>query len=123
MTRADIRLASLGITPPGNLDKGRYNTGVANAYAVLGVKTTATQDEIRAAYKRQVRDAHPDRHQGSETAHEHFLKLQAAYDVLSDPQRRHAHDKNPDALLEETLWERRLHQLTRRRNRLRRLYE
>ena len=96
---------------------------MANAYEVLGVENTATEAEIRAAYKRRVRDAHPDRHGGSEAAHERFLEVQAAYEVLSDPQRKEAHDQNPDQLLDETLWELRLQQLTRRRKRLRRLYE
>lgn len=96
---------------------------LTNAYHVLGVENTATTAEIRAAYKRRVRDAHPDRHGGSETAHERFLELQAAYELLSDPQRREAHDRNPEALLDETILELRLQQLTRRRQRLRRLYE
>ena len=96
---------------------------VANAYDVLGVEPTATDAEIRAAYKRHVRTAHPDRHGGSEQAHERFLALQAAYEILSDPARRRAHDQNPETLLDEKLWELRHQQLTRRRMRLRRLYE
>lgn len=96
---------------------------MTSAYEVLGLQTTATETEIRAAYKRKAAEAHPDRHGGSDQAHEFFLEIQAAYQILSDPVRRQAHDVDPEAQLDETILELRHQQLSRRRMRLRRLYE
>lgn len=58
-----------------------------NPYAVLGVSSTATQEEIQAAYKRKARELHPDvnRQPDAETR---FKRLVAAYDILRDEQKR-----------------------------------
>lgn len=57
-------------------------------YAILGVPADATEDEIRAAYRRLVRDHHPDLHPDRPDAHARMQELNEAYEVLSDPQRR-----------------------------------
>jgi len=63
-------------------------------YAVLGVSKTATPEEIRRAYRRCSKSAHPDAEGGSAEA---FAKLQHAYNILSDPERRERYDNTGDA--------------------------
>lgn len=57
-------------------------------YDVLGVAPTASEDEVRAAYRRAARRDHPDTG-GSAAA---FERTRAAYRVLGDPERRHRYD-------------------------------
>ena len=61
-------------------------------YAVLGVQRGASEDEVRAAYRRAARASHPDLHPGDATAHERFKRVQVAWEVLGDPARRAAYD-------------------------------
>ena len=62
-------------------------------YNVLGVKRTATADEIRKAYRRLARKYHPDVNPGDKAAEEKFKQLSEATDVLSDPKKREVYDK------------------------------
>ena len=61
-------------------------------YRVLGVARTATQDEIRAAYRRLARRLHPDV-AGSGDASVDMAAVNRAWEMLSDPARRRAHDQ------------------------------
>ena len=65
---------------------------MANHYEVLGVSRTATQEEIKRAYRRLARQNHPDANPGDPTAEERFKTITHAYDVLSDPQKRERYD-------------------------------
>ena len=62
-------------------------------YAVLGVSRTATEDEIKSAYRRLAREYHPDTNPGDPNAEERFKELQLAYEVLKDPERRERYDR------------------------------
>jgi molecular chaperone DnaJ len=64
-----------------------------NFYEVLGVSREASQEEIRAAYRRLAKERHPDHPSGSA---DDFSLLQEAHAVLSDPNRRRKHDEALD---------------------------
>lgn len=65
-------------------------------YAVLGVLQTATDDDIKAAFRKQVKLYHPDIADG-EKARETYMLLTEAYHTLLDPLKRKAYDALPDA--------------------------
>jgi DnaJ-class molecular chaperone len=62
-------------------------------YAVLGMKPTATQDEIRKAYRQLAKKLHPDLNPGDKQAEEKFKQVSAAYDVLGDADKRARFDR------------------------------
>ena len=62
-------------------------------YNLLGVKRTATADEIRKAYRRLARKHHPDVNPGDKSAEDKFKSISEAYDVLSDTKKREVYDK------------------------------
>lgn len=62
-------------------------------YATLGVTKTATDAEIKKAYRKLARQLHPDLNPGSKTAEAKFKALNEANDVLSDPEKRRKYDE------------------------------
>ena len=61
-------------------------------YSILGVDKNATQDDIKKAYRTQVKKCHPDLHPGDEKAAERFKELNEAHEVLSDEKKRKNYD-------------------------------
>jgi molecular chaperone DnaJ len=64
-------------------------------YALLGVARDAGQDEIKRAYRKLARELHPDVNPDPETQ-ERFKEVTAAYEVLSDPEKRQMYDLGGD---------------------------
>jgi len=62
-------------------------------YSILGVKKSATADEIRKAYRKHARENHPDVKKDDPQAAERFKQIQAAYAVLGDPEKRKQYDQ------------------------------
>jgi curved DNA-binding protein len=61
-------------------------------YKTLGVSRTASQDDIKKAFRKLARQFHPDVAKDKKTAEEKFKEINEAYEVLSDPQKRAKYD-------------------------------
>lgn len=61
-------------------------------YQVLGVDKTATQGEIKSAYRKLAKKYHPDLNNGNETAQEKFKEINEAYEVLGNEEKRKKYD-------------------------------
>ena len=62
-------------------------------YEVLGVVKTASEADMKAAFRKLAMKYHPDRNSGDKDAEIHFKELNEAYQVLQDPQKRAAYDR------------------------------
>jgi len=62
-------------------------------YEVLGVRSDATTKQIKSAYRKLARTAHPDANPDDPTAEQRFSDIAKAYEVLSDPDRRPEYDE------------------------------
>ncbi|HUB62406.1 MAG TPA: J domain-containing protein [Puia sp.] len=62
-------------------------------YKILGVSKTASQDEIRAAYRKLARKHHPDLNPNDKEANKKFQQINEANEVLSDPEKRKKYDQ------------------------------
>mmetsp|Transcript_1129 Transcript_1129/g.1371 ORF Transcript_1129/g.1371 Transcript_1129/m.1371 type:complete len:169 (-) Transcript_1129:85-591(-) len=70
-------------------------------YSVLGVSTTANEEDIRKAYLKGALRWHPDKNPDSDQATDMFKRLARAYHVLSDKKLRSAYDRSGTADLDE----------------------
>jgi molecular chaperone DnaJ len=62
-------------------------------YETLGVRQDATDEEIKKAYRKLVFEYHPDRHPDSKVAEEKIREINAAYEVLGDPESRRSYER------------------------------
>jgi DnaJ-class molecular chaperone len=65
---------------------------VKDPYEVLGVARTATQDDIRKAYRKHAKKLHPDINPGDKAGEARFKEISAAYELLSDEEKRRRFD-------------------------------
>jgi DnaJ-class molecular chaperone len=68
----------------------------ADFYQTLGVARTASEKEIRSAYRKLARKHHPDVNPGDKASEERFKAINSAYEVLSDPDKRKKYDRYGD---------------------------
>jgi len=66
-------------------------------YSLLGVARSATEAEIKTAYRKLAMKYHPDRNPGDKKAEEQFRRINSAYEVLSDPKKRQIYDHYGEA--------------------------
>src|SRR6202140_3496212 len=69
-------------------------------YESLLVERTASDGDIKAAFRKQAMACHPDRHPGDENAEHRFKEINEAYEVLKDPDKRAAYDRFGHAAFE-----------------------
>jgi molecular chaperone DnaJ len=69
-------------------------------YDVLGIARAASDQEIKAAFRRLAKECHPDRCNGDQTSETRFKEVNEAYEALKDPQKRAAYDRFGHAAFE-----------------------
>ncbi|MCD7459292.1 DNAj domain protein [Datura stramonium] len=90
VSEAGIKLSHYVWTTPRRSDNSKY-------YEVLGVSKSASQDELKKAYRKAALKNHPDK--GGDP--EKFKELAKAYEVLSDPEKRDIYDQSGEDALKE----------------------
>ncbi len=68
-------------------------TASKDYYKALGIKRTATAEEVRKAYRKLARKLHPDVNPNNKSAEDKFKDVQEAYDILSEPKKREFYDR------------------------------
>lgn len=66
---------------------------MADYYEALGVSKNATPEELKKAYKKKAIKYHPDKNKGDKSSEEMFKKINEAYEILSDPEKKQIYDQ------------------------------
>ena len=69
-------------------------------YEILGVKRTASEQDLKSAYRSMAKECHPDRNAGDKDCERKFKEINEAYEALKDPQKRAAYDQFGHAAFE-----------------------
>ena len=64
-----------------------------DCYEILGINKSATDEEIKKAFRRKAKEYHPDANPGDKAAEEKFKEVNEAYSILSDPQTQASYDQ------------------------------
>jgi DnaJ-class molecular chaperone len=75
----------------------------SDPYTILGVAKTASQEEIRRAYRKKSLELHPDKNRGDEESTKRFQELSDAYRKLDTPEKKSQYDRTPTRLFTEEL--------------------
>jgi molecular chaperone DnaJ len=75
-------------------------TPTKDYYEILGVARSATEKDLKSAYRKLARKHHPDVNPGDKAAEEKFKEISAAFAVLSDPEKRAKYDRGGHAAFE-----------------------
>jgi DnaJ-class molecular chaperone len=76
---------------PGQADRTKHEQ-MKDLYSVLGVSKSASQDEIKKAYRKLAKQYHPDLNPGNKEAEQKFKDISQAYDILADKDKRRRYD-------------------------------
>src|SRR5215831_703698 len=68
--------------------------GREDLYIILEIRRTASDSDIKKAFRKLARRCHPDINPGDRSAEERFKRISEAYEVLSDPDKRKFYDAN-----------------------------
>ena len=66
---------------------------MSDPYTTLGVPRSASEKEIKSAYRKLAKELHPDRNKDNPKAADRFKQVTAAYDILSDPDKKGKYDR------------------------------
>src|SRR5215470_12722859 len=78
---------------PSEQPRGISGRGMRDPYEVLGVQRSVSADEIKQAYRKLAKKLHPDLNPGNKKAEQSFKEVSAAYDLLSDPDKKGRFDR------------------------------
>ena len=70
-----------------------YVSGNRDFYKILGLSKSATKNEIKKAYRNLAKTMHPDKNKSDPKASDKFSDLSAAYEILSDDEKRKLYDR------------------------------